>query len=856
MIRCVSTSLFSVNNLSSNAPNSLEHDFFLCRYEYTSSSPLSWSAGIGFVDRESGRPIPTTSTKRRLSTHELFIHNPSMFSEPLWILDIKEINNNFILDVSINMKVLVDYISRGVVIPGRRVIILIIREFRQMKESSYDGICYFENFIYGNLWKHQKPISFYNITSDPEHYLHSTRDFRPVAQKRLQNSSVSLHIQCDTITTPLLRGQQNAVENMKYLERGMTYKVIQRKNILFGVNGMYVGIDGTEQLLPVAEIQWVDVIIRGGYLTDSMGSGKTLSMITLTESTRDKSVEFESQSRFNAKATVIICPSQVVFHWKKELGKHVNRDVVIITLCTKKDFELSYEEIRSADYIIISFGIFNNALIKDFSESYSPNCSISVRCQTYCNEIMRCSEQELDSRLEYFLFLFDWYRVIVDEFHELDTNHSSISQYVFCVRSHTRWMVSGSPFVNSISSVKSILQFLWMDGWNDYSLLMTIARDHFVKNTEDFEIDLPPIREMVIPIQITDIERNIYDSLQSQGRQQQLRACASLGLTSILRNNVRTVSSISDMRAIVMEHMSRELNSIKTKLSSVVSSLEYISNNHDSGRILQMRREGQAEKIRLENRIMDLEISLRFLDCSSSDTADICTICYEQIKDISSLKVCGHSFCYECITKWMNEQDTCPKCRRKVSKKKEYIIRVKDQPSQDMDLEFENIRRSSGTKVANIVKYIKTKISEENLIVFSQYDDLLRDVGNILSEVGINVLYCRGSSKQKQSSIEIFSKSICNNVIMLSSTNSGSGCDLTSASHVIMLDVIDGQDDFVHAIEKQAISRCYRLGQTQRVNIIRFIIEDTIESTVYDKVYKNIDYYKCYELTPRTSTPL
>ena len=220
MIRCISSSLFSANRLNSHIPDASNPDFFLCRYIYTSASILSWSPGVGFVERESGRAIPTASTKRRLSTHELFVYNPSIFEEPIWVINLTDLDDTFLLDVSINMKALVDYISRGVVIPGRKVILQLIREFRLMKESSQDGICYFENFIYKSLWNIGKPIVFHDIIDDPKDFLHSTRDFRPAAQKRVQNVSVSLHVHCESISTQLLRGQKNAVENMKYLEKG------------------------------------------------------------------------------------------------------------------------------------------------------------------------------------------------------------------------------------------------------------------------------------------------------------------------------------------------------------------------------------------------------------------------------------------------------------------------------------------------------------------------------------------------------------------------------------------------------------------------------------------------------------
>jgi len=70
-------------------------------------------------------------------------------------------------------------------------------------------------------------------------------------------------------------------------------------------------------------------------------------------------------------------------------------------------------------------------------------------------------------------------------------------------------------------------------------------------------------------------------------------------------------------------------------------------------------------------------------------------------------------------------------------------------------------------------------------------------------------------------------------VIMLSLSKSASGTNLMIASHIILVDPMSGSKEEAQAFEAQAIGRAYRQGQTKQVTIVRFIIKDTLEHTLY-----------------------
>lgn len=72
-------------------------------------------------------------------------------------------------------------------------------------------------------------------------------------------------------------------------------------------------------------------------------------------------------------------------------------------------------------------------------------------------------------------------------------------------------------------------------------------------------------------------------------------------------------------------------------------------------------------------------------------------------------------------------------------------------------------------------------------------------------------------------------------VILLSLEKAASGTNLVEATHVVLLDPMSGTVEEARAYENQAIGRAYRQGQTQRVTVVRFIVNDTAEQDLYQR---------------------
>ena len=46
----------------------------------------------------------------------------------------------------------------------------------------------------------------------------------------------------------------------------------------------------------------------------------------------------------------------------------------------------------------------------------------------------------------------------------------------------------------------------------------------------------------------------------------------------------------------------------------------------------------------------------------------LCTICFEEKKNLQKGFRCQHSFCSDCVSKWVSVNNSCPCCRRTFSR--------------------------------------------------------------------------------------------------------------------------------------------------------------------------------------------
>ena len=136
--------------------------------------------------------------------------------------------------------------------------------------------------------------------------------------------------------------------------------------------------------------------------------------------------------------------------------------------------------------------------------------------------------------------------------------------------------------------------------------------------------------------------------------------------------------------------------------------------------------------------------------------------------------------------------------------------------------------------VQNIINKNKSEgKGNKKIIVFSQWDNMLKLISKVFDDYNINHIFLNGSLNIITSKLRKFKLENDLSVVLMSSDKSPSGLNLTEATTVILLDTLNTTKEKAQIIEEQAIGRAVRIGQKDEVLVKRFIMRNSIEHDYY-----------------------
>lgn len=599
-------------------------------------------------------------------------------------------------------------------------------------------------------------------------------------------------------------------------------------------------------------------VIRGGGLFDEVGMGKTLQMITLINLNTSRYDELVKNNKIYSKATLIIVPNHLCGQWAREFENHTINSIKIINLLTKHHHrKYSYYDLANADVIIVKANFFINCKLNQH-ENKNPLSVIASMFECDVN-----------------IFNIYWYRVVIDEFHEIET--SNLFVRLKYLESDYRWIISGTPFKEESiihhskidsTSLSEILDYL---SW-DLNIINKIdiynkinyeyVKNHFSRNTHKANIKilkLPEVNEQTIWLKFTDTERMIYNAYLADPNNKPedvflRQICCHPLISEKLRENLSNkVESLSDIQVQIkkmymsdFEKADENYNNCLNRIDRIKKEIKELEEENKKHLITysNLKDDLNDAKIKLdeykkvrdgkEKTIMYYKKFIELLDSMENVVQQECSICLDKIKEEDlGITFCGHIYCYSCISTIIKESKTsgisskCPNCSKSLQLDKIFLI------SEKKSSEVNNL----GTKLSWIINYIK-QTPNKYRIIFSQWDYLLKEVGGVLESNGISNLYCQGNVYQKDRVLRLFNTSSDSpdsiKIIMLSSDSTVSGSNLNNAEEVIFLDPVYGDKQHRLNTEKQAIGRVIRLGNKHKIiNVIRILIKDSIEEEIF-----------------------
>lgn len=140
----------------------------------------------------------------------------------------------------------------------------------------------------------------------------------------------------------------------------------------------------------------------------------------------------------------------------------------------------------------------------------------------------------------------------------------------------------------------------------------------------------------------------------------------------------------------------------------------------------------------------------------------------------------------------------------------------------------ESLKKLPSAKLETLLEQLQEVLAEgHKVLVFSQFTTLLGIVKEQLDKLSIRYEYLDGKTTKRKETVSRFQTTDDCPVFLLSLKAGGVGLNLTAADYVFILDPW-----WNPAVEKQAVDRAHRIGQTNRVFAYRLIARETVEEKI------------------------
>lgn len=222
-------------------------------------------------------------------------------------------------------------------------------------------------------------------------------------------------------------------------------------------------------------------LVKGGFQCDDMGLGKTIQMTAV-------------MVNHVVKRTLLIAPLSMIDTWS--------------TICKRAGMAVFEVDKKKKD----TWTLQNKS-------SPIPMCFVKKRPAVYISNY-----EKLYTTTS--LFREPWDRVVLDEAHKIRNGDGTIAYFARKLKAPLRWVITGTPLVNSLKDVVSLLAFLgvptsamysWEKRYNTILPQILIHRSlDSLRSVIQGAPPLPEIHHLMLPFTTTS-EEEFYHGVQSTG---------------------------------------------------------------------------------------------------------------------------------------------------------------------------------------------------------------------------------------------------------------------------------------------------------------------------------------------------
>ncbi|OCL04951.1 hypothetical protein AOQ84DRAFT_391196 [Glonium stellatum] len=610
----------------------------------------------------------------------------------------------------------------------------------------------------------------------------------------------------------------------------------------------------------------------GGVLADEMGLGKTIEMLSLIHTNRPE-VALSASNEFGTVnnlprlpknsssverapcTTLVVAPMSLLAQWQSEAEKASKPGTLKAMVYYGSEKSVNLQKLcceanaaNAPNIIITSYGV----VLSEFNQV----AAIGGNRGSHGG-----------------LFSLEYFRVILDEAHYIKNRQSKTAKACYEISARHRWVLTGTPIVNRLEDLFSLVRFLRVEPWSNFSfwktfitvpfeskdfiraldVVQTVLEPLVLRRTKDMKtpegealVPLPPRTIKIDRIQLSQDERDVYDHIFMRAKRV-FNANAEAG--TLMKSYTTIFAQILRLRQSCC-------HPVLTRNKNIVADEEDAAAAADiaNGLADDMDLQALIERFTADESDQDAnKFGAHVLKQIQAEANDECPICSEEPMNEQAVTGCWHSACKQCLLDYINHQrdkgqlPRCFNCREPINARDVFeVVRhdsFPDLDNADDDLYSGKISTGSQTPRVSLrrtgafgsaktqallthLKAVRRSDPAIKSVVFSQFTSFLDLIEPALARDNITFFRFDGTMAQKQRAAVLTEfaavKKGC--VLLLSLRAGGVGLNLTCAQRVFMMDPW-----WSFAIEAQAIDRVHRMGQENEVKVVRFVVEGSIE---------------------------
>ena len=618
----------------------------------------------------------------------------------------------------------------------------------------------------------------------------------------------------------------------------------------------------------------------GGILADEMGLGKTIQMLSLIHS-HESDVAIEARQSSNSRSLV------------KSLARHppglVNAPcttLVVAPMSLLAQWHSEAERASKAGTLnsMVYYGSEKNANLRDLCCEANAATAPNVIITSYgvvLSEFGQIASRNGDRGAHQGLFSLNFFRVILDEAHTIKNRQSKTARACYEIAADHRWALTGTPIVNRLEDLFSLVRFLRVEPWNNFSfwrtfitvpfeskdfmraldVVQTVLEPLVMRRTKDMKtpdgqplVPLPPKAIEIVDIELSEAERNVYDYIFTRAKRS---FQANVDAGTVMKAFTNIFAQILRLRQCCCHPVlvrNQEIVADEEAAAALADAAAGLGDDMDLTSLIE-RFTAETDDAADSN-----AFGAHVLQQIRDEAANECPICSEEPMVEQTVTGCWHSACKKCLLDYIKHQTDrhevprCFQCREVINSRDLFEVVRDDDPSvlggaQRISLQRLGVNASSA-KVVELVKHLRALRREHptmKSVVFSQFTSFLTLIEGSLTRANVKFLRLDGTMAQKARAAVLaeFQESAQFTVLLISLRAGGVGLNLTSAKRVFMMDPW-----WSFAVEAQAIDRVHRMGQEDEVKVYRFIVRGSVE----ERMLKVQDRKKFMLVAP--STPL